>query len=133
MFTQIDHLAVAVRDLNKSLALYTNSYRLECTAVETIEDLKTKIAFIPVGEVLLELLQPTEPASDIDKFIMEKGEAFHHIAYRVEDLEACVSELKKVGLRLMMEPRKGGAGARIAFLDPACTGGILTELVERKG
>lgn len=72
MFTQIDHLAIAVKNLDESMRLYTGSFRLECSSVETIEDLKTQIAFIPVGEVLLELLQPTEPASDIDKFIREK-------------------------------------------------------------
>lgn len=132
MFTQIDHLAFTVKDLNQAVGLYTSSYNLECTLIEIIEDLKTKIAFIPVGDVLLELLQPTEPGTDLDKFIREKGETFHHIAYRVQDLDASIKELKKTGMKIMMGPRPGGKGARIAFLDPASSGNILTELVERK-
>ncbi len=133
MLTQIDHLGFVVKDLEQAINLYTSHYHMECTSVETFEDLKTKIAFIPVGEVLVELLQPIGSGGELEAFIKEKGEAFHHIAYRVADLDNSIADLKKGGIGIVMGPRPGGGGSRIAFLDSTCSGHILTELVERKG
>ena len=97
--------------------------------------ISTKIAFIPVGEVMLELLQPLAPGKGrIAEFLEKKGEGIHHIAYRVDNLVALLEDMKKSGIRLMDDkPRQGGAGSLVAFVSPLETGNVTTELVERHG
>lgn len=134
MIKKIDHIGIAVKNLDDALNMYEKVYGLEAIKIETLEDIKVRIAFIPLGEVLIELLEPTEPGTGrIGQFLEEKGEGFHHIALRVEDIDNTMTRLKQIHVPLRdKEPRDGGDGSKIAFIDPAFTRNVLTELVERK-
>jgi methylmalonyl-CoA/ethylmalonyl-CoA epimerase len=131
---KIDHIGIAVKNLDETIRIYKEVYGLYPIRVESLNDINVKIAFIPLGELLIELLQPTEPgAGRIGKFLEEKGEGFHHIALRVEDLEQAMKKLDEANIQLRdKEPRPGGDDSRIAFIEPAFTQNVLTELVERK-
>jgi len=134
MIEIIDHFGIAVHDLDKSLADYNRIFGLTPLKIEIHENICVRMAFIRVGELLLELLEPTAPgAGRIGAFLEEKGEGFHHIAFRVDNLDAELDHLKSVGVALRDEtPRDGGDDSRIAFVEPAFTNNVLTELVERK-
>ena len=134
MLKQIDHIGIAVCNLDESIKKYERLFQMKAKHIETAEEIFTRIAFIPVGEAMLELLAPTAPGKGpIGEFLEQHGEGLQHIAYRVEHLEAMLDKLKKEGTRLMDEkPRAGGAGSRVAFLSPEETGNVLTELVERE-
>ena len=134
MINKIDHIGIAVNNLEDALDMYKRVYGLDAIKIETHEDIKLKIAFIPLGEVLIELLQPTEPgAGKIGKFIEEKGEGFNHIALRVENIDHTMKKLKETNVLLRdKEPRPGGDESRIVFIEPAFTQNVFTELVERK-
>lgn len=133
MFKKIDHLGIAVANLENSLNIFKNILGMECTGEEVVEEQNVKVAFLPVGESELELLESTSPDGNIAKFIEKKGEGIHHIAFEVDDLEAKLEELDKQGVRLIdKKPRYGAGGARIAFLHPKSTNGILVELCEHK-
>ncbi len=133
MFKKIDHLGIAVANLENSLNIFKNILGMECTGEEVVEEQNVKVAFLPVGESELELLESTSPDGSIAKFIEKKGEGIHHIAFEVDDLEAKLEELEKEGVRLIdKKPRYGAGGARIAFLHPKSTNGILIELCEHK-
>lgn len=134
MFSKIDHIGIAVKNLDKSLTVYENVYGLSPIKIETMEEINVRIAFIPLGEVLIELLEPTEEgAGIIGQFIKEKGEGFHHIAIRVENIDGVMGKLKDMKVPLRDEtPRDGGDESRIAFIAPSFTNNVLTELVERK-
>lgn len=130
--TVIDHIGIAVNDIDEALKFWEGSLGIECTGVETVEDQKVKTAFLPIKESEIELLEATSPESPIAKFIEKKGEGIHHIAIRVENLEEALAEAKAKGLRLIDEtPRRGAGGAMIAFIHPKATGGILLELSQR--
>jgi len=132
--TKVDHIGVAVKNLDKSLDKWEELFGVKTIHIETLEEHFVRLAFIPVGGVLMELLEPTEPgAGIIAEFLEKHGEGFHHIAYRVEDLEALLAAMKKKGIRLMDEkPRPGDKGSLIAFLIPDETNNVLIELIERK-
>jgi methylmalonyl-CoA/ethylmalonyl-CoA epimerase len=134
MIKKIDHIGIAVRNLDDALRMYKEVYGLNPIKIETLADINVRIAFIPLGEVLVELLQPTAPgAGRIGKFIDEKGEGFHHIAFRVEDIDRAMEKLREIRVPLRdQKPRDGGDESRIAFIEPASTQNVLTELVERK-
>ena len=134
MIKKIDHIGIAVKNLEDTLRMYNEVYELKPIKIETLADINVKIAFIPLGEVLIELLEPTEPgAGRIGKFIEQKGEGINHIALRVEDIDNAMEKLRKIGVPFRdQKPRDGGDGSRIAFIEPASTQGVLTELVERK-
>ena len=133
MIEKIDHVAIAVKDLDQAVKIFEQALGLEVKTVETFEEVKMRICFIPVGEVLLELLEDTDPGGMISQFISEKGEGLHHIAYRVTNVEKTLEHLKKSGLKLRNEkPIQGGAGAQIAFVERESTNNVLTEIVERK-
>ncbi|HEA65501.1 MAG TPA: methylmalonyl-CoA epimerase [Desulfobacterales bacterium] len=134
MIKKIDHIGIAVKDLKNTLNMYKRVYGLEAIKIETHEDIKIKIAFIPIGEVLIELLEATEPgAGRIGHFLEEKGEGLHHIALRVESINRAMEKLKQINIPLRdKEPRDGGDGSKIAFIEPESTQNVLTELVERK-
>lgn len=133
VFKKIDHLGIAVANLEDSVNVFKNIMGMECTGEEVIEEQNVKVAFLPVGESELELLESTSPDGNIAKFIEKKGEGIHHIAFEVDDLEAKLEELDKEGVRLIdKKPRYGAGGARIAFLHPKSTNGILIELCEHK-
>lgn len=133
MIRKIDHIGIAVKNLSEALNTYKRLYGLDAIKIEKLGDIKVNVAFIPLGEVLIELLEPVEPgAGRIGKFLEEKGEGFHHIAFRVEDIHHVLEILKNMGVPLRDEkPRDGGDNSKIAFLDPISTQNVLTELVER--
>ncbi|MBU0928841.1 MAG: methylmalonyl-CoA epimerase [Spirochaetes bacterium] len=132
MVVKLDHIGIAVSDLAESLKVYTDMLGLELHGTETVEEQKVKTAFLPVGDTEIELLQTTAPDGPIGKFIEAKGQGIQHIAFKVEDIEAALAELKAKGVRLIDEkPRYGAGGARIAFLHPKATGGVLIELCQK--
>ena len=134
MLKKIDHVGIAVFNMDESLKKYERLFRIKAKHIETREELSTQLAFIPVGEVMLELLAPLTPGKGrISEFLEKHGEGLNHIAYRVEHLEALLAEMKQAGIKLIDEkPRPGGAGSWIAFISPEETGNVMTELVERE-
>jgi methylmalonyl-CoA/ethylmalonyl-CoA epimerase len=128
---QIDHLGIAVHSLEKASRLYRDVLGLECVGTEEIPSQRVRVAFFQIGEVRIELLEPTTEDSPIHKFLQRRGPGFHHIAYRVADLSAVLTELKAAGMRLIDEtPRDGAHDMKIAFVHPESTGGVLTEFCE---
>ena len=128
---RIAHFGIAVKDLDGPKKLYGGNLNLELAGEEVVETQKVKVSFIKVGESNLELLLPTTGDSPIAKFLETRGEGFHHLALEVDDIDAAVAELKAAGVRLIDEnPREGAHGARIAFLHPKATFGLLVELCE---
>jgi methylmalonyl-CoA/ethylmalonyl-CoA epimerase len=133
MIKKIDHIGIVVGKLDEAINMYKRAYGLKPIKIETIEEAHLKIAFIPLGDVLIELLQPTEPgAGRIGKFLEEKGEGLHHIALRVGDIDHTMEKLKESMVFRDKEPRVGADKSRIAFIEPEFTQNVLTELVERK-
>jgi methylmalonyl-CoA/ethylmalonyl-CoA epimerase len=129
---KIDHLGVAVNSINEGKYFWADVLGLEFEGTETVEEQKVTTAFFPVGESEVELLESTSPDGPIAKYLEKKGAGLQHIAFRVENLESALQELKNKGVRLIDEkPRHGAGGAKIAFLHPKATGGILVELCER--
>lgn len=132
MLEKIDHVGVAVKSIEESIKIYTEILGLKVTGIETVEEQKVKTAFIPIGESEIELLESTAPDGPIAKFIEKRGEGIQHIALRVDNLKQKLDELKQKGVRLIDEkPRIGTGGAKIAFIHPKSTKGILIELCER--
>ena len=133
MLQKIDHIGIAVHKLDTALELFEKAFGLKPIKIETLEDIHVRIAFLPLGEVLVELLEPTSPgAGRIGQYLEDKGPGFHHIAYRVENIENAMTDLQDAGVGLRDEkPRPGGDDSRIVFLQPADTQNVLTELVER--
>ncbi|MDY6950691.1 MAG: methylmalonyl-CoA epimerase [Thermodesulfobacteriota bacterium] len=128
---KINHIGIAVSDLAAAKRFYEESLGLKVDHEETLGEMK--IAFIPVGEVNLELIQSTTEDGVIAKFIAKKGPGIHHIAYEVEDVGVALSKLKEQGARLVDEtPRAGAHGTEVAFLHPKSSFGVLTELVSEK-
>jgi methylmalonyl-CoA/ethylmalonyl-CoA epimerase len=132
MIEKIDHIGIAVKSIEKATELFSNLLGLKVTGEERVEEQKVKVAFLPLGDSELELLESTEPEGPIARFIEKKGEGIQHIAFRVDNIEKTLEKLKKEGVRLIDEkPRYGAGGAKIAFLHPKDTNGILIELSER--
>lgn len=128
----IDHIGIAVKSIDESLKFWETTLGIKCHGVEEVTEQKVKTAFLPVQDTEIELLEATSPESPVAKFIEAKGEGIHHLAIRVENLEEALAELKEKGIRLIDEkPRLGAGGAKIAFIHPKATGGILLELSER--
>ncbi|HHU85254.1 MAG: methylmalonyl-CoA epimerase [Pelotomaculaceae bacterium] len=132
MIKKIDHVGIAVKDLEATLKLYEEVLGLKSTGTEVVEEQKVKVAFLPTGDSEVELLESTSPDGPIAKYIAKNGEGIQHLAFRVDNLEQRLAELKEKGIRLIDEkPRYGAGGARIAFLHPKSTFGVLIELCER--
>ncbi|HBC94895.1 MAG TPA: methylmalonyl-CoA epimerase [Pelotomaculum sp.] len=132
MIKKVDHIGIAVKDLAATLAFYEGMLGLKSVETEVVEDQKVKVAFLPTGDSEVELLESTSPDGAIAKFIEKNGEGIQHIAFRVENLEQRLAELKEKGVRLIdQKPRRGAGGANIAFLHPKSTFGVLIELCER--
>lgn len=130
--TQIDHIGVAVKSIKEAGRLYTDLLGLSIEEIEKVEEQKVKVAFIPVSEGEIELLESTEPDGPVAKYIDSRGEGIQHIAFRVENIEEALEDLKAKGVRLIdQKPRQGAGGARIAFIHPKETNGVLIELCER--
>ena len=133
--TVVDHLGVAVPSIDEALAFWQDTLGVKCHGVEEVADQKVKTAFLPIKDTEVELLEPTSADSPVAKFMEKNGDrgGLHHVAIRVENLEAALAELKEKGVRLIDEkPRRGAGGAMIAFLHPKSTGGVLLELCERQ-
>lgn len=129
---QIDHIGIAVNDIESALNFYRDALGLELADIEVVAEQKVRVAFLPISGGELELLETTEKDGPIAKHIEKNGEGIHHIALRVENLEESLAELKSKGIQLIHEePRNGAGGAKIAFLHPKATGGLLLELCER--
>ncbi len=130
--THIEHLGIAVANLQAAIDYYENVLGLKCYAIEEVEDQRVRTAFFKIGQTKIELLESTSPDGPIGKFIEKKGAGIHHIAFAVEGLQGTLDELKEKGIRLIDEkPRPGAEGLNIAFLHPKSTGGVLTELCEK--
>lgn len=134
MINLIDHIGIVVQDIERSLKIYTEALGLDLSRVEINEQHRVKIAFLPVGDTLIELLQPLTEGTMMADALKEKGEGIHHIAFRVNDLKAELAKLKALGIPLVNEtPQSGGHGAQIAFLDPNAANNVSIELVEKVG
>jgi methylmalonyl-CoA epimerase len=131
MLSAIDHVGVAVEDLESALALYTKSLGLPLVHRETVSEQGVEAALLDVGDSHVELLQPLSPETAVGKFLARRGPGLHHVAYRVADVEQTLAELAEAGMRLIDEQaRTGIRGSRVAFVHPASTGGVLTEIVQ---
>ncbi|NMB83072.1 MAG: methylmalonyl-CoA epimerase [Ignavibacteria bacterium] len=129
--THIEHIGIAVKNLEDSIKYYENVLGLKCYAVEEVKDQKVRTAFFMIGQTKIELLESTEPDGPIGKFIEKKGEGIHHIAFATTDLKEALKSAEEKGIQLIdKEPRKGAEGLNIAFLHPKSTNGVLTELCE---
>jgi len=133
MVKKVDHIGIAVKSLDEALNFYENTLGIKCVETEVVEEQKVKVAFLPIGDTEVELLESTEEDGPIAKFIEKRGEGIQHIAYRVDDIEEAIADLKAKGIRMIDEkPRYGAGGAKIAFLHPKSTFGVLIELCERQ-
>jgi methylmalonyl-CoA epimerase len=129
----IDHIGIAVSSLHESLSFWETSLGMELHGIEEVTEQHVRTAFLPIGDTEIELLEPTSPESSVAKFIEKRGEGLHHMAIRVDNIEAALADLKAKGIQLIDEtPRNGAGGARIAFVHPKATHGVLLELCERK-
>ena len=127
--THIEHIGIAVKNLDESIKFYENVFGLKCYAVEEVKDQKVKTAIFQIGETKIELLESTEQDGPISKFIEKKGEGIHHIAFKTKDINSSLKELEEKNIRLIDEhPRKGAEGLNIAFLHPKAANGVLIEL-----
>ncbi|MBI1921470.1 MAG: methylmalonyl-CoA epimerase [Geobacter sp.] len=131
MLTRINHIGIAVNSLDESIPFYRDSLGMTFLGWEEVTEQKVKVAFLQVGESKIELLEPTSPESPIAKFLEKNGPGIHHIAYEVADIETAIKKLEFEGLRMIdAAPRNGAHGAKIAFLHPKSSGGVLTELCQ---
>ncbi len=131
--SHIEHIGIAVKDLEASIRFYEDVLGLTCYAIEEVADQKVKTAFFQVGQTKVELLESTDPEGPIGKFIEKKGEGVHHMAFAVKGIEQSLARLDEKGIRLIdQKPRKGAEGLDIAFLHPKSTHGVLMELCEKK-
>lgn len=131
--SHIEHIGIAVKNLEESIAYWEGVFGLKCYAVEEVKDQRVKTAFFMVGQTKIELLESTDPEGPIGKFIEKKGEGVHHLAFAVQNLDGALEETASKGVQLIdQKPRKGAEGLDIAFLHPKSTFGVLTELCENK-
>jgi methylmalonyl-CoA/ethylmalonyl-CoA epimerase len=134
VFGRIDHIGVAVEDIDAALALYEGSFEMELAHRETVESQGVEAVLLDVGDGHVELLAPLGPDTAVGKFMAKNGAGLHHVAYAVEDIDGCLEKLAAAGLRLIdSQPRVGIRDSRVAFLHPRSTGGVLTEIVEPAG
>jgi methylmalonyl-CoA/ethylmalonyl-CoA epimerase len=131
MLGRIDHIGVAVEDLDAALKLYADTLKMPVVHRETVTEQGVEAILLDVGENHVELLAPLGPDTPVGKFLAKKGPGLHHVAYQVTDVEATLAALKAAGTRLIDEtPRVGIRNSRVAFVHPASTGGVLTEIVQ---
>lgn len=131
MFGLIDHVGVAVEDLDAALALYEGSLEMPVAHRETVTEQGVEAVLLDVGSTHVELLRPLGPDTAVGKFLARRGPGLHHVAYRVDDIDSTLDALRAAGIELIDEqPRVGIRESRVAFLHPRSTGGVLTEIVE---
>ena len=134
LFGRIDHIGIAVNDLDAAVQLYGGSFDMAEQHRETVEEQGVEAILLEVGEGHIELIRPLSDDTGVAKFIARNGEGMHHVAYQVDDIEAALERVRAAGLRLIDEtPRTGIRGSRVAFLHPKSTGGVLTEIVQPAG
>ena len=134
MFTAVDHVGVAVDDLEAALVLYRDTLGMLLVHRETVAEQGVEAALLDVGESHIELLSPLGPDTAVGKFLARKGPGLHHVAYRVDSVDDALAALSKAGMRLIDEqPRTGIRNSRVAFVHPSSTGGVLTEIVQPAG
>jgi methylmalonyl-CoA/ethylmalonyl-CoA epimerase len=131
MFDRIDHVGIAVEDLDGALALFEGTFGMPAVHRETVSEQGVEAALLDVGENHVELLRPLGPDTPVGKFLAKRGPGIHHVAYQVTDIESALQRCRDAGLRLIDEaPRTGIRNSRVAFLHPAASGGVLTEIVQ---
>ncbi len=131
MFGRIDHIGVAVEDLDAAVALYGQGFGMREQHRETVESFDVEAVLVEIGDGHVELLRPLSPDGPVGRFLERNGPGIHHVAYQTDDLDSALEAVRRAGLRLIdEEPRIGIWGRRVAFLHPKSTGGVLTELVE---
>ncbi|HEY1451251.1 MAG TPA: methylmalonyl-CoA epimerase [Solirubrobacteraceae bacterium] len=134
MFSRIDHIGVAVEQLEPALELYGENFELSLAHREVVEEQGVEAVLLDVGENHVELLAPLGPDTPVGKFLAKNGPGLHHVAYQVKDIDATLRALEQAGLKLIDEqPRTGIRGSRVAFMHPRSTAGVLTEIVEPAG
>lgn len=129
----IDHIGIATRQLEEATAVWRDALGLELDSTEQVADQGVRIAMLPIGETHIELLEPLTNDSPVGKFLQKRGPGIHHIAIRVDDVQAALAQLKKKGARLIDQtPRVGARGCLVAFIHPSSTNGVLLELVQHQ-
>jgi methylmalonyl-CoA/ethylmalonyl-CoA epimerase len=127
---KINHVAIVVRDIEESLKFWETAFGLKLDHVENVPSQKAKVAFLPVGDSEVELVQPTEPESGMGKFLDTKGEGLHHLCFEVQDIDATLAALKQAGVRLINETALELPGRKMAFVHPKAASGVLVELYQ---
>ena len=131
MFGQIDHIGMAVEDLDDAIALYRDRLGMREQHRETVEAFGVEAVLLEIGDAHVELLTPISSDSAVARFLEQKGPGMHHVAYRTEDIDAALERLRESGVRMLDEqPRTGILESRVAFVHPKSTGGVLTEIVQ---
>ncbi len=131
MFSRIDHIGVAVEEIEPALALYRDSFELVLAHREVVQEQGVEAVLLDVGENHVELLAPLAPDTPVGKFLARQGPGLHHVAYQVDDIDATLQALRQAGLQLIdQQPRSGIRGSRVAFMHPRATAGVLTEIVQ---
>lgn len=131
MLEKIDHIGIAVEDLDQAIKLYKEAFGLEPSLIYESEYTKAKIAFFLIGETRIELIQPVNPESVVGKFLEKKGEGIHHLSFKVKDVDQSLGELETKGIQLIdKKSRKVRENERVAFLHPKSTNGVLFELIQ---
>jgi methylmalonyl-CoA/ethylmalonyl-CoA epimerase len=129
---KIDHIGIATNAIAGSVDFWRDHLGLEVGEIEEVAQQKVRVCMLPVGDSRVELLEAVSPDSPISKFLEKRGQGIHHIAFRVDDIQASLADLKGKGIRLIDEaPRTGAGGCLVAFIHPSSTGGVLLELVQR--
>ena len=131
MFARVDHVGVAVSDLDAAIALHERDYEMALAHREVVEEQGVEAVLLDAGESHVELLRPLQPDTAVGRFLASRGPGLHHVAYRVDDIDAALDALRDRGLQLIDEtPRAGIRDSRVAFVHPRSTGGVLTEIVQ---
>jgi methylmalonyl-CoA/ethylmalonyl-CoA epimerase len=134
LFGRIDHIGVAVEDIDAAIELYRDSFEMELAHRETVESQGVEAVLLDVGEGHVELVAPLGPDTPVGKYLAKNGTGLHHVAYAVDDIDAALKKIAAAGIQLIdSEPRVGIRDSRVAFLHPRSTGGVLTEIVEPAG
>ena len=133
MIKKIDHIAIVVRGIEEALQVYEGALGFELASVKEVPEQAVRVAFLPVGESEIELVEPLTTESGVAKFLEKRGEGLHHICLEVEDIEAALQDLAAKGVRLIDEQPRQGAHGQVAFLHPKSTHGVLIELIEKPG
>jgi len=129
---KVDHIGIAVKNLDETLKFYTDVLGLEMGGTEVVEEQKVKVAFLPIGDTEVELLESTSEDGPIAKFIEKNGEGVQHIAFKVDDIEEAIAYMQEKGMKMIDEqPRYGAGGAKIAFVHPKSSHRVLVELSQR--